>query len=225
MQQQINHTSATYRARVHLWGRISLVLALIFFIAYPLLTSIFFKIQPNGQVILQGLLAVAPVFWTVGAIEALTFGPMLGSGGAYLGFVTGNLTAMKVPAALRAMQIAEVEPNTEEGEVISTIAIAVSSIVTTLVLFLGMLLLNQLTPLLESPALAPAFANILPALFGGLAVVFLSKNAKIAIAPICLMLVLFLIKPSLSSAVSVLIPISVLFTIAVARFMYKRGQI
>lgn len=217
--------SYNYRERVHLWGRISLLLALLFFFSYPLLTSLFFQIKPNGKVILQGLLAVAPVYWSVGAIEALTFGPMLGSGGAYLGFVTGNLTAMKVPAALRAMQLAEVEPNSEEGEVISTIAIAISSIVTTLILILGMILLNQLTPFLESPVLAPAFANILPALFGGLAVVFLAKNTKIAIAPISLMLLLFLLQPSLSKAVSILIPVSVLITVGVARILYKHQKL
>jgi hypothetical protein len=221
----MTNKKSDFRERVHVWGRTSLVLAILFFLSYPLLTSIFFKIKPNGRVILEGLLAVAPIFWTVGIIEALTFGPMLGSGGAYLGFVTGNLTAMKVPAALRAMQVAEVEPNTEEGEVISTIAIAVSSIVTTVILIIGMVLLNQLTPLLESPVLAPAFANILPALFGGLAVVFLSKNAKIAIAPIILMLIIFLIQPSLSNAISVLIPISILFTVGVSRILYKKGKI
>lgn len=218
-----NQITKTYRERVHTWGRTSLVLAILFFISYPIITSIYFQEKPDFQVILKGLLAVAPIYWTVGIIEALTFGPMLGSGGAYLGFVTGNLTAMKVPAAIRAMQIAKVEPNSEEGEVISTIAIAISSIITTLILILGMLLLNQLTPFLESPVLAPAFANILPALFGGLAVVFLSKNSKIAIAPIVLMLTLFLIKPSLSSSVSVLIPVSVLITVGVARFMYKKN--
>lgn len=214
-----------YEEKIHRWGRISLVLAIILFISYPILVSIYFKVLPDFSLILQGLLAVAPVYWTVGAIEALTFGPMLGSGGAYLGFVTGNLTAMKVPAALRAMQIAKAEPNTEEGEVISTIAIATSSIVTTLILVLGMLLLNTLRPVLESPTLAPAFANVLPALFGGLAVVFLAKHWKIAIVPMTLMLALFLIKPSLSSAISLLIPVSALITILVARVLYKKNML
>ena len=211
-----------YPERIHTWGRISLVLAILAFMSYPFLTSVIFGARPDGRVILQGLLAVAPVFWTVGIIEAFTFSPMLGSGGSYLGFVTGNLTAMKVPAALRAMQIAKVEPNTEEGEVISTIAIAVSSVVTTFILVLGIVLLNVLSPILESPVLAPAFANVLPALFGGLAVVFLAKNWRIAVAPVVLMLTIFLIEPSLSGAVSVLIPVSVTVTILVARFMYKR---
>ena len=211
-----------YEQKIHSWGRISLVLAILLFCSYPFFASLIFHTAPDWALVLQGLLAVAPVYWTVGAIEAFTFGPMLGSGGAYLGFVTGNLTAMKVPAALRAMQVAGVSPNTEKGEVISTIAIAVSSIVTTVILILGMLLLSSLQPILESPVLAPAFKNVLPALFGGLAVVFLSKNWKIAIAPITLMVVLFLIKPSLSSAISVLIPISAGLTILVARQLYKR---
>lgn len=217
--------SSQYSQKIHRWGRISLVLALLFFVSYPLLFSVFFGVLPDFQLILKGLLAVAPIYWTVGAIEAFTFGPMLGSGGAYLGFVTGNLTSMKVPAALRAMQVSGTEPNSEEGEVISTIAIAVSSIVTTVILILGMLLLNSLAPILESPALAPAFANVLPALFGGLGVVFLSKNLKIAVIPMTLMLILFLINPGLSGAVSILIPVSALVTIAAARVMYQKGWI
>lgn len=214
-----------YEQKIHTWGRVSLVLAILMFIAYPLFASLYYKVQPDYGLVLQGLLAVAPVYWAVGAIEAFTFGPMLGSGGAYLGFVTGNLTAMKVPAALRAMQIAGVEPNSEKGEVISTIAIAASSIVTTLILVIGMLLLNTLRPVLESPALAPAFANVLPALFGGLGVVFLSKNWRIALTPMVLMLILFLIKPSMSSAISLLIPFSAAITMVVARVLYKRKMI
>lgn len=214
-----------YEDRIHVWGRVSLLLALLLFMSYPLLVSLYFKVRPDYALVLQGLMAVAPVYWAVGAIEAITFGPMLGSGGAYLGFVTGNLTAMKVPAALRAMQIAKVSPNSEEGEVISTIAIAVSSIVTTLILVAGMLLLSTLRPILESPGLAPAFKNVLPALFGGLAVVFLAKHWKIALVPMGLMLLLFLFVPSLSSAISLLIPVSAAITILVARLMYQRGML
>ena len=95
---------------------------------------------------------------------------MLGTGGSYLGFVTGNLTNLKVPAALNAMDNAKVKPGTEEGEVISTIAIASSTITTTVIITIGVLLLSQLTPILNSPVLKPAFDNILPALFGGLGV-------------------------------------------------------
>lgn len=214
-----------YQDKIHTWGRISLVLAIGLFISFPLVSSIYFGAWPQPRIVVQGLLAIAPVYWTVGVIEALSFGPMLGSGGAYLGFVTGNLTAMKVPAALQAMEQAGVDAGTPQGEVISTIAIAVSSIVTVIILILGMLMLSALQPILEAPILAPAFANILPALFGGLGVVFISKNWKIAIAPLFMMSALFIIKPALASAVSVLVPVSVLITLAVARLLYKKNII
>ena len=111
-----------------------------------------------------------------------------------------------------------------EGEIVSTVAIAVSSIVTTIIILLGVILIIPLTPVLESPALAPAFAQLLPALFGGLGVVFISKNAKLSIAPICLMLVLFIFVPALNAGtVGIMVPVSVLFTVGVARILYKKG--
>lgn len=98
----------------------------------------------------------------MGTIEVFTYTPMLGAGGSYLGFVTGNLTNLKVPWRAQRHASAGVEPDTEEGEVLSTIAIAVSSIVTTVIIILGVFMLNTLRPILESPMLAPAFATFCP---------------------------------------------------------------
>lgn len=212
-----------YSEKIHVWGRIWCSLAIVMFILYPLAASIYYGAWPSPMSLLKGLLGVAPIFWTVGAIEALTFSPMLGSGGSYLGFVTGNLTNLKVPCALSAMEVANVKPGTEEGELISTISIAVSSIVTTVIIFVGVLLLSQLQPILESKVLAPAFANILPSLFGALAVVFISKNWKIALAPLVFMLVLFISVPSLANSVSVLVPVGAIIAIVAARMLYKKG--
>lgn len=150
---------------------------------------------------------------------------MLGTAGSYLGFVTGNLTNLKVPAALTAMENAKVKPGTEEGEVISTIAIATSSIVTTVVISLGVLMLAQLTPILNSPQLKPAFDNILPALFGGLAVVYVSKNWKIAMAPLIFMIALFLAVPALASSVGVLVPVGAAIALLAARILYKKNML
>lgn len=219
------HSFEKYQESVHFWGRISLIIAILLFLSYPLYVSIAFRAFPGFVPIFQGLLSVAPVFWVVGVIEALTFGPMLGAAGSYVGFITGNLTAMKVPAALNAMSITDTKPNTEEGELISTIAIATSSIVTTIILFVGMLLLLPLTPVLESEFLKPAFDNILPALFGGLAVVFISKNWKIAVTPVVVMSTLFLTFPKLSGAVSVLVPVSASITVLMSRILYKKGRL
>ena len=213
----------SYMQSIHTAGRIWMLTALVLLILVPTIICIHYRSWPGFGPVFQGLLGVAPIFWTEGTIEVFTYTPMLGAGGSYLGFVTGNLTNLKVPCALNAMQSAGVEPGTEEGEVLSTIAIAVSSIVTTVIIILGVFMLNTLRPILESPMLAPAFANILPALFGGLAVVYVSKDWKIALAPLLFMVVLFLCVPSLASSVGVLVPVGSLLAIGVARILYKKG--
>lgn len=214
-----------YNESVHFYGRIWVALGIVLMLMVPVAICVYYNAWPQFQHVFKGLLGVAPIFWTVGIIEVFTYAPMLGTGGTYLGFITGNLTSLKVPAALNAMQAANVEPTSEEGEVISTIAIASSAITTTLVIALGVLMLGYLQPILESPVLTPAFDNILPALFGGLGVVYISKNWKIAIAPLLFMVVLFLAVPSLASSVGVLVPVDALVAIGAARLMYKRGMI
>lgn len=218
-------TNRTYEDQTHLYGRIWILTALIMIFSFPVASCIYYDAWPGWTPVLKGLLGVAPIFWTVGLIEVLTFVPMLGTAGSYLAFVTGNLTNLKVPAALTAMENMKVKPGSEEGEVVSTIAIATSSIVTTLIIAVGVALLVPLTPILNSPLLKPAFDNILPSLFGGLAVVYVSKNWKISIAPLIFMIVLFLLVPSLSGSVGVLVPVGALIAIGGARILYKKGKL
>ncbi len=216
---------SNYMKNTDLYGKIWIWSALVVILMVPISICVYYDAWPEMTGVLKGLLGVAPIYWTVGIIEVITYTPMLGTGGTYLAFVTGNLTSLKAPSALNAMENAEVKPGTEEGEVISTIAIATSSIVTTIVLTLGVCLLTLITPILNSPVLTPAFDNILPALFGGLAVVYISKNWKLSIAPLVFMIVLFLAVPSLASSVGVLVPVGVIVALVAARIMYKKGLV
>ncbi len=219
-----NKKELSYLDGVHRDGRIwgFTLLALIFL--FPLIVCVIFNAVPNWSALGKGLFATVPMYWAVGLIEVITYVPMLGAGGTYLSFVTGNISNLKLPVSLDAMERAGVKSNSEEGEIISTISIATSSIVTTIIVILGVILIVPLTPILSSEALDPAFAQMLPALFGGLGVVFVSKNWKLAIAPIVLMLILFITIPALNAGtVGIMVPVGVVFTIIVARIMYKKG--
>ena len=204
-------------------GKIWIWTACIVVLMVPAAACVYYNAWPELTAVLKGLLGVAPIYWTVGLIEVITYTPMLGVGGTYLSFVTGNLTSLKAPSALTAMENCGVKPGSEEGEVISTIAIATSTIVTTLVLCAGVLLLAIISPILNSPVMKPAFDNILPALFGGLAVVYVSKNWKLSLAPLIFMVALFTAVPSLAGSVGVLVPVGVLIALGAARVMYKKG--
>jgi hypothetical protein len=214
----------SYIDSVHRDGRIWNIAVMLLLMAFPLTVAAVFGAAPDWGALVVGLLSTAPMYWAVGVIETITFVPMLGAGGSYLSFVTGNISNLKLPCALSALEQNEVSASSEEGEVISTIAIAVSSIVTTLIIIVGVVCIVPLTPILQAPVLQPAFEQILPALFGGLGVAFVSKNWKLAVAPVMLMLVLFIFIPALNSGtVGIMVPVSALFTIAVGRILYKRG--
>jgi hypothetical protein len=213
----------SYIDSVHHAGRIWNLSVMVILLLFPVAVSLIFKSGIDWRGFAFGMLATAPMYWAVGIIETFTYVPMLGAGGSYLAFVTGNITNLKAPAALNALEQVNADIKTEEGEIVSTIAIAVSSIVTTLIIVLGVLLITPLTPVLNSPALAPAFDQILPALFGGLGVVYIARNWKIAIAPVLLMLVLFTSIPALGGLVSIMVPVGVLFSLAVSRILYRKG--
>ncbi|MBE6555630.1 MAG: hypothetical protein E7663_05305 [Ruminococcaceae bacterium] len=216
----------SYMDGVHRDGRIWSLSIMVLMLLYPLAICLMFGAVPDGKGLLMGLVATAPMYWAVGIVETFTYIPMLGAGGSYISFITGNISNLKLPCALSAMEQMGVKANSEEGEIVSTIAIAVSSIVTTVIIILGVILIVPLTPVLNAPVLAPAFAQILPALFGGLGVVFISRNWKIAVAPIALMMILFVFVPALDSGtVGIMVPVGVLLTLLQTRIMYKKGML
>ena len=214
----------SYIDSVHRDGTIWNLAMMALLIAFPIAVAVIFHAAPDFGALVVGLISTAPMYWAVGVIETITFVPMLGAGGSYLSFVTGNISNLKLPCAINALEQNEVSASSEEGEIISTIAIATSSIVTTIIIIIGVVCIVPLTPILEAPVLEPAFAQMLPALFGGLGVAFVSKNWKIAVAPVVLMLVLFIFVPALNAGtVGIMVPVSVLFTIGTARILYKKG--
>lgn len=214
----------SYMDTVHRDGTIWNLAMMVILLLFPVAVAIVFRALPDWQGLLMGLVATAPMYWAVGVVEVITFIPMLGAGGSYLSFVTGNISNLKLPCAINALENAGVSAKSEEGELVSTISIAVSSIVTTVIIVIGVILIVPLSPILENPILTPAFDQMLPALFGALGVALISKNWKLAIAPVALMLILFIFVDALdSSMVGIMVPVGVVFTIIVSRILYKKG--
>ena len=216
--------SLSFMDSVHRDGLIWNLTVMGILMAFPLAVALIFQAMPDWAAVGKGLLATMPLYWAVGIVETITFIPMLGAGGSYLSFVTGNISNLKLPCALNALDSSGYKAQSEEGECISTISIAISSIVTTVIIIIGVLLIVPLEPILKSETLRPAFDQLLPALFGALGVVFVSKNWKIAIAPVVLMLILFIFVPALDAGmVGIMVPVGVVFTIITSRILYKKG--
>ena len=212
-----------YLKSTHRLGRAVSVLTLILLLGAPFVIGAVLGAMPDLQAAAKGFLSVGLV-WTVSSVvEFLVYTPMLGAGGSYLAFITGNLINMKIPCAVNAKELVDAKTGTAENEVISTLSIAASSLVTILVLALGVLLMIPLQPVLQSPALQPAFANVVPALFGAMAYKYFRKSPLLALVPLTVMTVLFTLVPSLTSSTSFMIIPSGALAIALAYIKYRRA--
>lgn len=213
-----------YRKRTHVIGRITSTIVLLMLLAAPFLIGKYLGAFPDLKAVAGGFLSVGLVWLVSSVAEFLIYTPMLGSGGGYLAFITGNLINMKIPCAMNARDMVDAKSGTPENEIISTISIATSSLVTILVLALGVLLLVPRQPILQNPVLQPAFENVVPALFGAMAYKYYRGNMKIALFPLVIMSVLFVLLPSLIGSTSFMIIPSGAIAIGVAYLIYKKGR-
>lgn len=211
----------TFTDKMHSWGAAWSVAALLVLIAVPLVFSIYYDAFPDGGVLWKSLLSVIPIYWLTAVVEVVTYTPMLGAGGTYLSFVTGNITNLKLPCALSAMDRAGVKASEEEGELISTIAIGASSVTTTLVIAVGVLLFAPVLPKItaEGSVLKPAFDYVIPALFGALGASYFAKHWKISILPIAAGVIVYCFAPSFP--VGTLLFVTIVVSVAGALIMYK----
>ncbi|MBQ7861331.1 MAG: hypothetical protein IJ349_03910 [Clostridia bacterium] len=214
----------TYMDKVHTWGRIWIIAALIFFLCIPVAICLHFNVTPRMDVVGKGLASIA-FFFATGIIEVIAYSPMLGAAGTYLSFVTGNIMNLKMPCALNALENAKVKANTEEGEVITTIAICSSIIVTTIVIaiFVVIFAFNpKFSETMASPAFAPAFQQVTYTIFGSLAATYFVKHWKISIFPIAAITLLLLF---VDPGIGVLIPVGVVLSMLGAHIMFKMKKV
>ena len=213
-----------YNERTHLFGRLSCIITLVMLIGAPFVMGLYLGAMPDLGTVARGFLACGLV-WTVSCVaEYLIYTPMLGAGGGYLAFITGNLINMKIPCAMNARDMVDAKTGTPENEIISTLSIATSSLVTILVLAAGVVALIPLQPILQAPALQPAFDNVVPALFGAMAYKYYRGNLKIAALPLLTMALLFILVPSLAGSTSFMVLPSGAIAIGVALLLHKKGS-
>jgi hypothetical protein len=211
-----------YLEATHRLGRLSCALTLLLLLGAPFAMGAYLGAMPDLGAFGKGFASIGLVYFVSCVAEYLIYVPMLGAGGSYLAFITGNLINMKIPCAVNARDILGAKSGTAENEIISTLSIATSSLVTILVLALGVLLLIPLQPVLQSPVLAPAFANVVPALFGAMAWKYFRKAPVLALIPLTVMILLFTLVPSLTSSTSFMIIPSGAIAIALSWLSYRR---
>lgn len=212
----------SYDDKAHSFGRLSLTLGFIGTLLFPLTLIFIFDVPVSIPHIIKGAGSILMLMLPVSLSEFLSIAPIIGTSAMYIMVLTGNFTNLKIPSSISAMESVGLDPSnyTEESDIVSTIAMATSTIVSEIIIVIGVLLMIPLSKPLANPVLQPAFSNIIPALFGALGVGMISKNPKLAIVPFTLGFVLlkFELIPS-----AIVMPILILFGVITSRIMYKKN--
>ena len=230
----------SFQAWAHKWGRIGTLIALIYMIGLPFVVLSVYGCMPSlGEVINIGTISILMIYIPVGISEAISYTPILGAS-SYLTFITGNIMNLKLPVAVNAMKITKKEPNTPEGEAISSVAVAVSSIMTVIILALAALLSTWISPVFELPSVKTASNYLIPALFGSLTLGLFGntntgkkvvKNGVMGVLPVIILVTVIALLVRISSGGSLFgaIGFLILFMLPIAiissRIMWKKGII
>lgn len=186
-----------YNLKSHIIGKIWLALSLAIFFAVPTTICLYYDVKPDMSV--MGTSAVLIPFiinFFSGIFEPIIYSPMLGINSAYLAFITGNLSNLKIPCVVKAQEICGTKLGTEENEVVSTLSVATSTLVTTVIIAVFVLILavsNVETAIKNTPWITPAFTCVVYALFGSLGGKYVVKNIKLAVFPLAIIVAFSLI--------------------------------
>lgn len=186
-----------YNLKSHIVGKIWMALAMLIFFAVPTTICLYFDVKPDMSV--MGTIAIIVPFlinFLSGVFEPIIYSPMLGINSAYLAFITGNLSNLKIPCVVKAQEICGTKLGTEENEVVSTLSVATSTLVTTVIIAVFVLILavsNVETAIKNTPWITPAFTCVVYALFGSLGGKYVVKNIKLAVFPLVIIVAFSLI--------------------------------
>ncbi|WP_100066170.1 hypothetical protein [Miniphocaeibacter massiliensis] len=220
----MNDKDLIYEKKLHRYGKFTSYLLSLTFILVPLGIQLIYGIKIDIMKTLGAFLAAFMVFGPTALVEFFSYPAILGAGGQYLAFTTGNMMNLKIPVSVSGMKVCHVEPGSKEAGPVSMIAVGVSSIVTTLIVFVGMLLSAQLLPVLESEFLKPALDNVMPAIMGSLAAPIFFKDWKTSSVPCILagILTLMMGYAKFSAKQTIMLPIFLIVSVAWAYILYKR---
>ena len=171
-------------------GQVAIALIIIAGFVPSIFLYFAYGVEISIQQMITASLSIFVVYGVFYPVEPLAYYPSLGLAGTYLGFPAGNVGNMRVPAAVMAKQINEVEDGTQEAEICSIVGIAGSVVVNLVILtagvFLGNAVMSNLPPIITEAL----NTYLLPGVFGGMFGLYGTKYPKISIPAFIVIVVL-----------------------------------
>ncbi|WP_353093644.1 hypothetical protein [Tissierella praeacuta] len=161
-------------------GRFTMLLGLVVSFLPPAVMTWGFGFNPGLGAIIAGAISQISVSGAFYFSEPISYFPIVGRAGLYMGFLSGNLVNMRIPAAVSALEGSGYKSGTDEGAIMGTIGIGVSIWVG--IVFLLLAVFAGQTVLAALPeSFMRMLSLIIPALFGGVFAQFAIKSPKTGI--------------------------------------------
>ncbi len=158
-------------------GRSTMLLGIVVSLLPPMIMTFVFGFNPGIGAIIAGAISQMSVSGAFYFSEPISYYPIVGRAGLYMGFLSGNLVNMRIPAAISAVESSGYETGTDEGAIMGTIGIGVSIWVGIFFLMLSVLAGQTLLSKLPESFMT-VLSLIIPALFGGVFAQFAVKSPK-----------------------------------------------
>ena len=206
-------------------GKYSILLACVCLFLPGTYLAVVHGLVPPAPALFKALLGVWSFAIVFSIVEPIIYFTMIGFGGTYMSFLTGNLVNLRLPISVTVQQVADTREGSREAEVVSTLGVAASLLASQAVLTVGVLLFLPFIDRLNasgSPT-GVALKFVLPALLGAVGGMFVFRNAKLGIIPVTLGFIAAFLFPKIPSSYAIF-PL-VVISIASARFLYKKGWV
>lgn len=212
-----------FQSQVIRLGTITLVAGIIANFIPALYLAVVVGVMPQWGDLIQIWVVAFSAFGASWIVQPLSFYPMLGAGGSYIGWLCGNVADLRVPAATMAQKVTNSEHGTPRGEVMATIGIAgsvfVSVLILTLFTFAGAAVMPMVPPFVKK-----AFGFVLPAVVGAVYAELSSKQLKIGLGTIAVGMLIMYFAPKLGIAQWLLSLCVIAGGILVARLQYLANK-
>lgn len=165
---------------IHRWGRTTMVIAL----SLSFLPIVYMYFVKGWQADVASYISVFIAIGSFGIgmwlTEPMSYFPVLGSAGTYMGYFAGNVGNMRAPVAISVQSALDTDVTTAKGNIATIVGIAMS-VYFNLAILLFIVLMGQQLLAVFPPTIVSAFQYILPAMYGSLIVMRFRKNTKQAI--------------------------------------------
>lgn len=174
MYKPNNQEYGKFKSKIHFWGRITIGLAFFVSMSIPFYLTFIAGHSVDTTVLVKGLIFVVSFVGIIWVVEPISYFPILGAGGSYMSFLSGNIGNMRMPVVGAVQSALNLKTGSRKAEAATIFGLVTSNIIN-LVILLAVIIFGTTLVQKLPPAVLNAFAYAVPGIIGAMIVTFGAK--------------------------------------------------